>query len=310
MPLATTENVARPTGNKPPDEKYLIAALAICGVAFAFPLYRLFVFGFRSDLFSYILLVPAVSGYFLHQQIKSMPPHIGVRSPLLGVPLALGGLAGLIAYYIVFFSRIAMHPQNSAALAGASFVASLAGVTAIFADRAYLRVAAFPLSFLVFLIPFPVAIERAVESFLQHGSTPPAHWLFQLAGTPVFREDLLFQLPNITLQVAPECSGIRSTIVLFMTSIIAGKLFLRSPWKRLGLAVFVIPLALVRNGFRIFTIGELCVRIGPHMVDSDIHHKGGSIFFALSLIPFFIVVYFLVRSERRPKIPVSLNPSS
>jgi exosortase/archaeosortase family protein len=55
----------------------------------------------------------------------------------------------------------------------------------------------------------------------------------------------------------------------------------------------------LRNGFRIFTIGELCVHIGPEMIDSPIHHKGGPLFFALSLIPFFILLTWLHRSERR-----------
>ena len=58
----------------------------------------------------------------------------------------------------------------------------------------------------------------------------------------------------------------------------------------------------------VFTIGQLCVSVGPHMIDSVIHHRGGPIFFALSLIPFFILVYFLVKSDRskaKPKKPAA-----
>jgi exosortase C (VPDSG-CTERM-specific) len=160
-------------------------------------------------------------------------------------------------------------------------------------------VALFPLCFLVFLAPFPVAVEHAIESFLQYGSAPPSYWLFKLAGTPVFRQDMIFELPGMRLQIAPECSGIRSTLVLFMTSLVAAHLFLRSPSKKLILVAVVVPLALMRNGFRIFTIGELCVHVGPHMIDSQIHHRGGPIFFALSLIPFSVLVYYLVKSDRR-----------
>jgi exosortase/archaeosortase family protein len=116
----------------------------------------------------------------------------------------------------------------------------------------------------------------------------------------VFRQDLVFQLPGMTLQIAPECSGIRSSIVLFITSLVAGHLFLRSPWKRATLTLAVIPLALLRNGFRVFVIGELCVHVGPHMIDSPIHHHGGPIFFALSLIPFSLLTFYLVKSDRNP----------
>ena len=102
-------------------------------------------------------------------------------------------------------------------------------------------------------------------------------------GTPLLREGTVFTLPAIVLEVAEECSGIRSTWVLFITSVVASQMFLTSPWRRLVLVAFVIPLGILRNGFRILTIALLCVKVGPHMVDSVIHHRGGPIFFALSL---------------------------
>jgi len=85
--------------------------------------------------------------------------------------------------------------------------------------------------------------------------------------------------------------------VLFITSLVAGGLFLRSPWRRAVLTLAVLPLALLRNGFRVFTIGQLCVRIGPQMIHSPIHKQGGPLFFALSLIPFFLLLLWLRKSE-------------
>jgi exosortase len=145
----------------------------------------------------------------------------------------------------------------------------------------------------------PTALTKGIEVFLQHGSAEVAHVLFNLSGTPNFRTDLLFQLPRISLMVAPECSGIHSSLALFITSLVAGKLFLRASWRRILLAVIVVPLALLRNGFRILTIGLLCVHIGPHMINSVIHHQGGPIFFALSLLPFGALLWWLRRAELR-----------
>jgi len=71
----------------------------------------------------------------------------------------------------------------------------------------------------------------------------------------------------------------------------------------------VLPIALARNGLRVFVIGELCVRIGPEMIDSYIHHHGGPIFFALSLIPFSLVLLWLVKADRRAR-PDSASPVS
>jgi exosortase/archaeosortase family protein len=86
--------------------------------------------------------------------------------------------------------------------------------------------------------------------------------------------------------------------VLLIVSLVAGRLFLRSPWKRTVLALAIIPLALLRNGFRVFVIGELCTHVGPEMINSPIHHRGGPLFFALSLIPFFLLLFYLRKSER------------
>jgi exosortase/archaeosortase family protein len=93
-----------------------------------------------------------------------------------------------------------------------------------------------------------------------------------------------------------------------MTSLLAGQLFLKSRWKRFWLAAFVIPLGIVRNGFRICVIAMLCVHVGPEMVHSPIHLRGGPIFFVLSLIPFFAFLIWLWRSERKKgvKQPVAV----
>jgi exosortase/archaeosortase family protein len=103
------------------------------------------------------------------------------------------------------------------------------------------------------------------------------------------------------MEVADECSGIRSSLVLFITSLLAGHLFLNTPWKRAVLTLVVIPIAIVRNGFRIFTIGMLCVHIDPSMINSPIHKRGGPLFFALSLIPFFLLLAWLRRTERKKR---------
>lgn len=262
-------------------------------------------FGLQSELFSYTLLVPVVSAYlFLTGQPGPAATGPGANR-LVGALLGLGGLAVLAGYGFATLNGTKLVAQDSVALTTFAFVLLVAAASAFLLPRPLLRMAAFPLVFLVFMAPFPVAVEHALEMFLQHGSAPPAYWFFKLSGTPVYRQDLIFQLPGITLQVAPECSGIRSTIVLFLTSLVASHLFLRSGWKKAILIGFVLPLALVRNGFRIFVIGELCVRIGPHMIDSIVHKRGGPIFFALSLIPFSILVYYLVKSDRRKPTPAT-----
>jgi exosortase/archaeosortase family protein len=83
--------------------------------------------------------------------------------------------------------------------------------------------------------------------------------------------------------------------VLFVVGLVASNMFLKATWARVVLVAFIVPLAIVRNSVRILTVGLLCVHIGPHMINSYIHRRGGPIFFALSLVPLFALLLFLKR---------------
>jgi exosortase/archaeosortase family protein len=148
------------------------------------------------------------------------------------------------------------------------------------------------------MVPLPDAAVKWLEAALVLASADVSALLFRIGGTPLLRDGTTFQLPGIVLKVAEECSGIHSTWVLFITSLVASDLFLKSPWRRIVLVAFVIPLGIIRNGFRILVIGLLCVHIGPHMIDSIIHRQGGPLFFALSLGPLFMLLVWLRRQER------------
>ena len=118
----------------------------------------------------------------------------------------------------------------------------------------------------------------------------------------ITRDGTVFELPGIVLRVAQECSGIRSSWVLLIAGLLASHLLLKTRWRRILLVAFVIPLGILRNGFRILVIGLLCVHVGPHMVNSIIHRRGGPFFFALSLVPLLLLLWWLRRQEQSPNL--------
>ena len=162
----------------------------------------------------------------------------------------------------------------------------------------WMAAAAFPFGFLIFMVPLPDVVVNWLETASKLASAEVAALLFSITGTPMLRDGTVFQLPGIAIEVAQECSGIRSSWVLFITSVLASFLFLKSPWRRVVLVAFVIPLGIVRNGIRILTIGLLCVHMGPEMINSIVHKQGGPLFFALSLIPMFLFLWWLRKGER------------
>jgi exosortase C (VPDSG-CTERM-specific) len=264
--------------------------------AFANPLASLAIHAAGSDLHSHVLLIPFVSAYLIYNRRNHLPKEYDSSPGWAVVPL-LVGVAALIA---AWGGRVFGEPltdNDYLALTTLSFICLLIAGGFFFLGRKWMAATAFPFAFLIFMVPMPEAMADILETASKLASAEAANLFFHLSGTPVFRNGTVFQLPNITIQVAQECSGIRSSWVLFITSLLAGNLFLKSNWRRMLLICFVLPLAILRNGFRVCVIGMLCVSFGPQMINSIIHRRGGPLFFALSLIPLFFLLWWLRRGE-------------
>ncbi len=293
-----------PPGRAPSCRRRLFwtggVALALSG-AFGIPLAKLMGFALDSDLYSHLPLIPVLAGYFGWGAWNENRPLLRTDPWVALAPAAAG--VWLLVHPILSPASEPGDAVTEHARLTLAYVLLLVAILAGGLGRHALRSLAFPALLLLFLVPMPTRLLDAVEFFLQHGSAETAQLYFQLAGTSHFRSGLIFELPGISLRVAPECSGIHSSLALLITSLVAGKLFLRSLRWRVVLALAVVPLALLRNGLRIFVIGFLCVHLGPEMIHSWVHRQGGPLFFALSLIPFGLLLALLWRRERRNPAP-------
>ena len=275
---------------------FAVALLA----GFAQPLLALINYAAGSDLYSYILLIPFVSAYLIYLRRDQLPKNYAIDLPVAMAFLVTGVATLVFTYWLNFVGRAPVANYYFVLLT-LSFLCCLAAGGFLFLGRDWMRAAAFPLAYLIFMVPMPDPMADALETASKYASAEMANVLFHLSGTPFLRAGLIFQLPNIKIEVAQECSGIRSSWVLLMTSILAANLFLKTPWRRFALVVFVIPLAILRNGFRILVIGLLCVNVGPQMIHSVIHRRGGPVFFVLSLIPLLLALWCLHKGEGRAR---------
>jgi exosortase len=159
------------------------------------------------------------------------------------------------------------------------------------------RIALFPLCFLFGLVPLPNVIMDRVIVLLQQGSAWSAHLLFACFGVPVTQDGVFLTIPGLTLQVAQECSSIRSSSMLLVTTIVLAQLVLRTPWRKALLIAIAVPLSIAKNGLRIFSIAMLGTRVDPVYITGRFHHQGGIIFFAIALIAIFALLWFLRKRE-------------
>jgi exosortase C (VPDSG-CTERM-specific) len=270
--------------------------LVILCAAFALPLRDFAAYTAQSDVHSYVLLVPFVSVYLLYIRWRQLSGEL-TTSWRPAAALAAVGVGALFASQ--HFSNLGQNDHMT--LIALAFVSFAITGAFLFLGRKWARSAMFPLFFLAFFIPLPEIVVDTLEEASKQASAEVASWLFLITGTPFLRTETLFQLPGITIAVAKECSGIRSSLVLIITSLLAANMFLRTTWRRALLVAAVIPLGLFRNAVRILVISLLCVHIGPHMINSVIHRRGGPVFFGASLIPLFALLWWLRRREVIPR---------
>jgi exosortase C (VPDSG-CTERM-specific) len=260
----------------------------------AVPLCALVTSAAASDIHSHILLIPFVSAYLIYIGRERLIVSLRT-SAVWAIAACCIGAAALAASHLY---RGSLSQNDDLALVAAAFVSFVWAGGFLFLGARWMASAAFPMAFLIFMIPLPDGAINWLETASQSASANAASLFFSLTNMPVLREGNFFQIPGITIEVAQECSGIHSSWVLFITSLLAAHMFLRGHLRRAALVAFVIPLGILRNGFRILVIALLCVHIGPRMIDSPIHHRGGPIFFALSLIPFFGLLLWLRRTQQ------------
>ena len=289
------------------SSKGFIVYVLLLIVVLCLPLYRWFVFCLGDDLHSYALLVPVISLYLIWPKWKDMEDTFKRDLSYGSVFLFSGTLC--LAATLLFFSPAARNHQSALSLSTFGVVLLVWGLAVASLGCSAIKRLLFPFVFLLAMVPLPPALESAIASGLQHASAEMVYLMFSATGMTMARDDLIFTLPGISLEIAPECSGIHSTIVLFVTSLVGGYLMLRSPWKRTVLCLAVLPLAILRNGFRVWVLGELCVHVDPEIINSSLHHRGGPIFFVLSLLPFSALVYGLWRSENKSGRPLASDGS-
>ena len=281
-----------------------VAAALLVTAPFGPALLEAFRLSHANGVQTYTPLVPVVALYLGWRRHREVTPSTSAHFQGPGM---LSVTTPLIAALALVGARLATDPALAAALRIIAWLALLAGLLRFLLGRAGLDRWGPSLLLLLFLAPLPRAGVELAEGFLQHGSALFARLFFEIQGTPVHLRDLTLHLPGMMLQVAPECSGLRSTLVLLLLTAIAAVTLLRGTFARLALIAAVAPIAIARNALRIFVIGELCVRDGPAALDSILHRHGGPAFFALSLVPWTLLLLALGRREAaaRHAIPVT-----
>lgn len=260
-------------------------------VVFRKALGELIDFSLLHDYGSHIIFVVPVSLYLIYSKRREI--FSGVQSSVFtGVSLCL---AASMAWYTAH--RYSAHDVNYFSVEIAAIVLLwISGFILCYGWRAF-RIARFPLFFLALMIPIPTFVLDTVTDFLQSGSAAVACWLFKSVNLPVHQDGFVIMLPTLSVEVAKQCSGIRSSLALLVTTLLVGHAVLRSPWRKSLLILSIVPIVILKNGVRIVTISLLTIYVNPAFLHGKLHTSGGVVFYLLALLALVPIIIVLKRGE-------------
>jgi exosortase len=266
-----------------------LAWVLVCAYFYRESLRSLVDLATHNDNTSHILLIPLISGWLLYLDRKRL---LGSRSFDFFAPLLLM----IPAILVVSFSLQSQSLNASERLTGLTLSLVLflqAGFVAV-AGRKAARESWFALAFLLLAVPLPDAILDRFIYALQAGSAAVAEVLFDWTGVSVLREGFIFRLPRVSIEVAQECSGIRSSIALLVLAILVSHFAFRPFWKKVVFVAAGLVMMVVKNGVRIATLTLLANFVDPGFLYGRLHHQGGVVFFLFGL-GLLWPIYWLLR---------------
>lgn len=228
--------------------------------------------------------VPLISLYLIWQQRHRLRER-RLQGSWWGVPVLLIGV-GL--YFIGELATLYV-------VVHLSLWVVLVGLTLSAIGGEGMRMIAFPLFYLLSMIPLPDFLYQGLSGKLQLISSALGVGCLQLIGVTAFREGNVIDLGPIQLQVVEACSGLRYLFPLAALALICAYLFRERLWKRVVLFLSSFPIAIFLNGFRIGMTGLLVDLYGKQTAEGFFHSFSGWLLFVSSLLILLAEMWLLAR---------------
>ena len=231
-----------------------------------------------NDYYSHGPLVPLISAFLAWRLWVKWPAEKRrIKPATIGLlPLSVG----LIAYLYALLQRAYF-------VASLAMIVIIAGLVWYLLGTAALRRFAFPIGFLLFMVPLPFVEPLSVPLALVTGAVSAA--IVRLFGVPITVNGAQISLPNAELVVGAQCSGLRS-IVTLMTLVALVVFLVEGPWwKKLLLALSSIVIAAFGNVMRVASLLVVANIWGADAAFKYYHDYSGIVFFlsALALLLLF-----------------------
>jgi exosortase len=251
--------------------------------------------GPRHDNYSHGFIVVPLALFFAWERRAALR-SAEIRPSTAGAALIVVSLAAFVAGRLgaeLFLTRV-------------SLVGVLAGAVLFVWGRRHFRILAFPLAFLLLMIPLPAIVFNQLAFPLQLLASQVGETAIAAAGIPVLREGNVLELPGTRLEVAEACSGIRSLVSLLTLAIVLAWFTEPRNGRRVVIALSAIPIAILANAARVAGTGLMSHWIGEEAARGFFHTFSGWLMFVVAFV-LLAGVQRLVSRLRSPAVALPVE---
>jgi len=269
----------------PPKIFWLKLSLPMLACALLYAPVFVFLIGrwLTGDDYSHGFLVPIIFSYLIWQKRGQLAqlqlaPNLSLGLPtmiLAGLMLTLGKLGSVLA------------------LEEISLLIMIVGLVLLLLGTAYMKALAFPVSYLIFMLPIFDDVTDQIHWPFQLLAADIGAWLLQVIGIPVFRQAQYLQLPRITLEIAEVCSGVRYLISVLAIGIPLAWLTQHTFLRRGILVGFAVSVAILANGLRVGLIGVWVQYYGHYALHGPFHIFQGMVVAWIGFVAIFAAVWLM-----------------
>jgi len=232
------------------------------------------------DDYSHGFLVPLISFYFVW-----MKRHELQRIPI--IPNLPGGLlisiVGSCMLLVGGISSVAIIQQLS-------ILVIIPGMVLLLLGKDFLKALALPLGYLILMVPVLDIVLNRIQWPFQLFSAILSTKLLNLINIPVFRSVNFLELPNITLEIAEVCSGVKYLVSIVAIGIPLAYFTQKLWWRRILVLSTAVLIGILVNGFRVALIGIWAYN-GGEVVHGPLHIFQGLFVSVVGFIFLFLTVY-------------------
>jgi exosortase len=211
-----------------------------------------------------------------------------------------GDWRGALALAASLLLLLAGASAGLVALQGLALVVAVTGAVWLTRGTGWLRALAFPLAFLIFLVPVPGEWIAPTIVRLQLFVSWASEQLLHAFGVLVHRDGNVIQLPGgESLFVAEACSGVTSIVTLLPLAVLLAHFTLRRWWTTGVLVLSVAPIAMLGNLLRVIATVLVARRVGVDLATEGPVHETAGLLTYLAACGLMVAVGALLRRVER-----------